>query len=73
MHSTPEIGNDHLILNIDANVSGDEQIYVTRAQAITYDDVEWNEAPLLDKEVPNTSFKFFCLIMHFQVHLPSEV
>ncbi|KAG0538153.1 hypothetical protein BDA96_03G210900 [Sorghum bicolor] len=58
LHSTPEIGNDDLILNRDAIVRGDAQIPVTRAQAVTYDDVvDWNENPLPDNEAPNPGKK----------------
>lgn len=51
LHSIPETGNDHLVLNMDAIVRGDAQISVTRAQAVTYDEVvDWNETPLPDNE-----------------------
>jgi hypothetical protein len=69
LHSTPEIGNDHLILNRDAIVRGDAQIPVTRAQAVTYDDlVDWNETPLPDNEVSDTGFKCYCLLLLLPNH-----
>ncbi|CAO2203788.1 unnamed protein product [Urochloa humidicola] len=59
LHSTPEIiGNGHLTLNKDASVRGDAQISVTRAQAVSYDEVvDWNETPLPDNEAPNPGKK----------------
>jgi len=69
LHSTPEIGNDHLILNRDAIVRGDAQIPVTSAQAVTYDDlVDWNETPLPDNEVSDTGFKCYCLLLLLPNH-----
>ena len=86
LHSKPEIvGNGHLTLNKDANVRGDEQISVTRAQAVSYDEVvDWNETPLPGNEVLNTSFlyikisfKHYLLLLllcnNVSVCLPSEV
>ncbi|KAG2598540.1 zinc finger CCCH domain-containing protein 7-like [Panicum virgatum] len=59
LHSKPEIvGNGHLTLNKDANVRGDEQISVTRAQAVSYDEVvDWNETPLPGNEATNPGKK----------------
>ncbi|CAL4949172.1 unnamed protein product [Urochloa decumbens] len=59
LHSTPEIiGSGHLTLNKDASVRGDAQISVTRAQAVSYDEVvDWNETPLPDNEAPNPGKK----------------
>lgn len=75
LHSTPEIGNDHLILNRDAIVRGDAQIPVTRAQAVTYDEVvDWNETPLPDNEVPDTGFKcYYCLLFLLSNHALSSL
>lgn len=64
LHSIPETGNDHLVLNMDAIVRGDAQISVTRAQAVTYDEVvDWNETPLPDNEVSDTAFKCYYLLL----------
>ncbi|WVZ59049.1 hypothetical protein U9M48_009254 [Paspalum notatum var. saurae] len=59
LHSTPDIpGNGHLLLDQDANVSGNAQISVARAQAISYDDVlVWNETPPPNNEAPNPEKK----------------
>ncbi|OEL16795.1 Zinc finger CCCH domain-containing protein 7 [Dichanthelium oligosanthes] len=59
LHSTPEIiGNGHLIFDKHPNVRGDAQISVTRAQAVSYDEVvDWNETPLPDNEAPNSGKK----------------
>ncbi|XP_062202718.1 zinc finger CCCH domain-containing protein 7-like [Phragmites australis] len=59
LHLTPEIkGNGDLIVNKDANVRDDAQICVTRAQAVSYDEVvDWNETPLPDDEAPNPGKK----------------
>jgi hypothetical protein len=64
LHSKPGIiGNGHLTLNKDANVRGDEQISVTRAQAVSYDEVvDWNVTPLPDNVVLNRSLFFYKLI-----------
>ncbi|CAO2179506.1 unnamed protein product [Urochloa humidicola] len=59
LHPTPEIiGNVHLTLDKDASVRGDAEITVTRAQAVSYDEVvDWNETPLPDNEAPNPGKK----------------
>ncbi|KAF8671005.1 hypothetical protein HU200_050283 [Digitaria exilis] len=59
LHSTPEVmGNGNFTQNKDANVSGDAEMSVTRAQAVSYDEVvDWNETPLPDNEAPNLGKK----------------
>ncbi|CAO2176973.1 unnamed protein product [Urochloa humidicola] len=59
LHPAPEItGNGHLTLNKDASVRGDAEISVTRAQAVSYDEVvDWNETPLPDNEASNPGKK----------------
>ncbi|RCV25964.1 hypothetical protein SETIT_5G207100v2 [Setaria italica] len=58
LHSTPEIiGNGHLTLNNDG-VRGGAQISVTRAPAVSYDEiVDWNGTPLPDNMAPNPGKK----------------
>lgn len=58
LHSIPEImGNHHHTLNRDATARGDAP--AARAQAVSYDEVvDWNETPLPDNEVSNTSLLF---------------
>ncbi|KAL6615425.1 hypothetical protein ACP70R_037695 [Stipagrostis hirtigluma subsp. patula] len=51
-------GNVDHILNKDANVRGDAHSFITRAQAVSYDEVlDWNETPLPDDEAPNPGKK----------------
>nr|CAB3504334.1 unnamed protein product [Digitaria exilis] len=59
LHSTSEVmGNSNFTQNNGANVSGDAEMSVTRAQAVSYDEVvDWNETPLPDNEAPNLGKK----------------
>ncbi|KAF7036672.1 hypothetical protein CFC21_047257 [Triticum aestivum] len=52
--STPKIkGTSDLVLNKEGYIKDDALKHVTRAQAVSYDEiVEWNETPLPDTEAP---------------------
>ncbi|KAE8802864.1 Zinc finger CCCH domain-containing protein 7 [Hordeum vulgare] len=52
--STPKIkGTSDLVLNKEGSIKDDALKHVTRAQAVSYDEiVEWNETPLHDAEAP---------------------
>ncbi|KAL6881963.1 hypothetical protein ACP4OV_011435 [Aristida adscensionis] len=58
LHLTPEIKGNDLILNQGANVRVDAHMVLTRAQAVSYDEVvDWNETPMPDDEAPNPGKK----------------
>ncbi|XP_062213626.1 zinc finger CCCH domain-containing protein 7-like [Phragmites australis] len=59
LHLTSEIKrNGYPTLNKDASVRDDAQMCVTRAQAVSYDEVvDWNETPLPNNEAPNPGKK----------------
>ncbi|KAF0916259.1 hypothetical protein E2562_005877 [Oryza meyeriana var. granulata] len=49
LHLIPQKGNGDLALNKQCNSKDDSQMHVSRAQAVSYDEVlDWNETPLPD-------------------------